>query len=328
MARRSIAAGMIALVAVGASAGAADRRQPQAVTVDPVVLRDGSAGGTIVRVSFPATGHDLPLVILSHGNRLSRTDYQPLVTALVRDGYVVVQPDHGDAAIDGFVPAAPQPDDVWRTRIAQIRWIADHPQAVARLVPALRGRIDATQIAIVGHSFGGHTAALAMGATIVAPDNGRRMTYPAPAIRVAVLLAPPGHDAGLTPEWKRRAPYLKLDWTTMRGPVLTINGMADMTPLTDQGPGWHDDPYRLGPTRGTFCLVRLPQVGHYLGGIDTPLRLPTGDATPERQARVIGTMIAFLDAGLGRTTAAARDWQRRRADATCREGAATSITPP
>src|SRR3546814_15326868 len=86
-----------------------------------------------------------------------------------------------------------------------------------------------------------------MGATIEEPDGGRLARHDAPSIRAAVLLAPPGDAAGLTEEWKRRAPYLKLDWTTMRGPVLTINGGADMTPLTDRGPGWHDDPYKLGP---------------------------------------------------------------------------------
>src|SRR3546814_2927499 len=68
----------------------------------------------------------------------------------------------------------------------------------------------------------------------------------------------------------------------MRGPVLTINGGADMTPLTDRGPGWHDDPYKLGPVGRDMCLMVVAGAGHYLGGIDSPLRAPPGDATPER----------------------------------------------
>lgn len=319
MAARAISAGMFALALLASTAASAlNDPVPQSVAVDPVVLNDGSASGMTVRVSYPAAGRALPLVMLSHGNRLSRSDYQPLVTALVRDGYVVVQPDHGDASVDGFVPGAPQADDVWRTRVDQLRWLADHPEAIAARIPALRGRVDARRIAVVGHSFGGQSAALAMGATIAGPGSGVRTTHPAPGIRAAVLLAPPGHDAGLTEEWKKRAPYLKLDWTTMRGPVLTVIGMEDRTPLTDQGPEWHADPYRLGPKAGAFCLMRLAGVGHYLGGIDSPLRLPTGDATPERQARVIGATLAFLDDALGRKTRAAREWQHYRADAECR----------
>ncbi|MBB5708650.1 alpha/beta hydrolase family protein [Sphingopyxis panaciterrulae] len=308
----------LVLAAALAASPAATAQEAQVTTVDPVMLRDGSAKGMVVRLSFPSRGRDLPVVILSHGNRLSREDYRPLVAALARAGYLVVQPDHADASIGGFAPPGPQPDDVWRTRIEQVRWIAAHPDVPVRGVAALRGRVDTSRIAIIGHSFGGHTAALAMGATIEEPDGGRLARHDAPSIRAAVLLAPPGDAAGLTEEWKRRAPYLKLDWTTMRGPVLTINGGADMTPLTDRGPGWHDDPYKLGPVGRDMCLMVVAGAGHYLGGIDSPLRPPAGDATPERRARVIGATIGFLNAKLGHGADAAAAWSGIRAGLDCK----------
>src|SRR3546814_11102087 len=96
------------------------------------MLRDGSAKGMVVRLSFPSRGRDLPVVILSHGNRLSREDYRPLVAALARAGYLVVQPDHADASIGGFAPPGPQPDDVWRTRIEQVRWIRSEERRVGK----------------------------------------------------------------------------------------------------------------------------------------------------------------------------------------------------
>src|SRR3546814_13535636 len=124
-----------------------------------------------------------------------------------------------------------------------------------------------------------------MGATIEEPDGGRLARHDAPSIRAAVLLAPPGDAAGLTEDWKRRAPYLKLDWTTMRGPVLTINGGADMTPLTDRGPGWHDDPYKPGPVGRDVCLLVVAGGGRDLGGTASPLRAPPGRRRPGAGAR-------------------------------------------
>src|SRR3546814_19191729 len=81
----------LVLAAALAASPAATSQEAQVTTVDPVMLRDGSAKGMVVRLSFPSRGRDLPVVILSHGNRLSREDYRPLVAALARAGYLVVQ---------------------------------------------------------------------------------------------------------------------------------------------------------------------------------------------------------------------------------------------
>ncbi|MCE7796475.1 hypothetical protein LWE61_07855 [Sphingobium sufflavum] len=284
------------------------------VTLDPVAPTPADPAAPLLRLTFPASGDHLPVVILSHGNRLSRTDYQPLVSALARAGYLVVQPDHPDASIDGFTPATPQPENTWRTRIEQLAWVARHLTSLTRAIPLLRGRVDASRIAIVGHSFGGHTAALAMGARV--RDTGANPALP--SIRAAVLLAPPGDHDGLTPEWKARAPYLRVDWSGLHGPLLIINGDKDDTPLTDRGPQWHDAPYRLAPAGRDICLMTVPGVGHYLGGIDSPLRGPTGDATPERRTAVFSAILSFLAAKLRPTPASQKDWIDRRETLDCK----------
>src|SRR3546814_14579328 len=94
-----------------------------------------------------------------------------------------------------------------------------------------------------------------------------------------------------------------------------------MTPLTDRGPGWHDDPYKLGPVGRDMCLMVVAGAGHYLGGIDSPLRAPPGDATPERRARVIGATIGFLNATVGHGAGTAAAWIGHRAGLACKSRA-------
>ena len=56
-----------------ASAQTAEQRHIQIVSVDPVVA-PGSRDGPVMRITYPAEGSRLPVIILSHGNRLSRMD--------------------------------------------------------------------------------------------------------------------------------------------------------------------------------------------------------------------------------------------------------------
>src|SRR3546814_17249625 len=74
----------LVLAAALAASPAATAQEAQVTTVDPVMLRDGSAKGMVVRLSFPSRRRDLPGVLLSHGNRQSREAYRPLVAATAR----------------------------------------------------------------------------------------------------------------------------------------------------------------------------------------------------------------------------------------------------
>lgn len=278
-----------------------------------------------VRITAPQAGRHLPVVIVSHGNLLSRNDYRPVVEALARAGYVVIQPDHPDASTDGFPPAAAPSADIWWQRAEAVRWLAGHLRQTMAAIPGLAARTDPAARVVLGHSYGGHTAALAMGAQVKGPAAAARQsaapagnTPAKPPFRAAALLAPPGNFAGLTPEWQTRAAYLDVDWSTMQGPVLFVNGTADSTALSAAGPEWHDDGYLAAATGRDICLMRVAGAGHYLGGIDSVLRPPAGDATPQRRARVTGAIIAFFDHALGRRTAAAAQWPALSAEIACK----------
>lgn len=73
------------------------------VSVSPIVLpAPGRAVDLQVRVSAPTTGHDLPIILLSHGhgssNYLSSLNgYGPLAHFWAAHGFVVIQPTHLDS---------------------------------------------------------------------------------------------------------------------------------------------------------------------------------------------------------------------------------------
>ena len=268
--------------------------EPVIITIDPLRLNQHLNMPVTVRVTVPRDGASIGLVVLSHGNQLSRSDYAPLVRYLASHGYAVVQPDHPDASVDGLMGATAQPADLWSIRARQLQWIAEHFDTLIQAVPLLEGRVDISRIAVIGHSFGGQSAALVMGARSKASEQ----RFDSPLYRAAILLAPPGNFDGLTSAWQQRAPYLAMDWSSMRGPVLTINGSADMTPLTERGAQWHNDVWTQSEAGRAHCLMVVEGAGHSLGGIDSFLRLPQGDATLERRQRVFSTVVAFLDAAL------------------------------
>jgi len=58
------------------------------VSLRPVVLPAPGRGEDVqVQVSAPATGHELPIIVFSHGFGLSLNDYAPLVDFWAAHGF-------------------------------------------------------------------------------------------------------------------------------------------------------------------------------------------------------------------------------------------------
>ncbi|MEV7467678.1 chlorophyllase [Streptomyces kronopolitis] len=265
------------------------------LSVSPVVLSaPGRAVDLEVRVSAPVTGSDLPVILLSHGQGHSHhlsslNGYAPLADFWAAHGFVVLQPTHLSSStlsrtLDPDAPGAPM---YWRSRAEDMQRILDRLDVIEAAVPQLLGRLDPSRVAVVGHSMGGHTASLLLGARLTDPHDGTEADLADPRIKAGVLLAAPGAGGdALTEPVAESLPFLRTtDFSKMLTPALVVVGDQDVSAhLTVRGPAWHADPYALSP--GPKSLLTLFGAEHGLGGISGYDVAETTDDNPERVAAV------------------------------------------
>jgi fermentation-respiration switch protein FrsA (DUF1100 family) len=267
-----------------------------------------------LRVSVPVTGSELPIILLSHGlghshHLSSLNGYGPLVNYWAAQGFAVLQPTHLDSRTLSSIPHDPAGPPPWRTRVGDMIRILDQLDAIEAAVPGLRGRLDRGRVAVAGHSMGGHTASLLLGARCVDPRDGTMVHRIEPRIAAGVLLAAPGHGAGVTEFVLEHYPFLAaIDFSTMTAPALVVAGEKDDSAhLTTRGPGWHADPYVLAP--GPKSLLTLFGAEHGFGGISGYDVAETTDDSPERVRAVQRLTTAYLRSRLYSGDCA---WQERR----------------
>ncbi|WP_411839037.1 alpha/beta hydrolase family protein [Paracoccus sp. ME4] len=260
-----------------------------------------------LRLTAPAAGDHVPVVILSHGfgpsNAIpSKDGYAPLAQFWAERGMAVIQPTHASARIGGLDPALPGGPYFWRERVDELRAVIDGLDLLDRL-PAIAGRLDRDRIAVAGHSLGGHTCSLALGARLRGED------FHDPRIRAGVLLAAPGRGGGdLLPAHAARLDFLDVDFTTIRVPTLVVCGERDDPSFTDRGPDWHADAFHDAP--GAEALLTIRAVGHGLGGIAGLDARETDTEDPDALEAVRRLTLAWLRRALG---VEARMWARSRA---------------
>ncbi|WP_432763083.1 alpha/beta hydrolase family protein [Actinomadura xylanilytica] len=271
------------------------------LSVGPVVLpAPGRAVDLEMRVSVPVTGGDLPVILLSHGqghsnNLSSLNGYAPLVDFWAAHGFAVIQPTHLSSttlSLDHGTPGAPL---YWRSRAEDMTLVLDRLDEIEAAVPQLSGRLDHDRVAVAGHSMGGHTASLLLGARLTDPDDGTEVNLAEPRIKAGVLLAAPGRGGDALSRFAAENYLFMLtpDFSTMTTPTLVVAGDKDASAhLTVQGPDWHADPYFLSP--GPKSLLTLFGAEHGLGGISGYDVAETTDENPERVAAVQRLTWAYL----------------------------------
>lgn len=271
------------------------------LSVSPVVLpAPGRAVDLQVRVSAPTTGGELPILLLSHGHGPSHhlsslNGYAPLANYWAAHGFVVIQPTHLNSRTLNLSPGDPEAPLYWRSRGEDMKRVLDQLDQIEAAVGQLPGRLDRDRVAVAGHSMGGHTASLLLGARLTDPRDGTEVDLSEPRIKAGVLLAAPGRGGDALTDFTRDnySFFSTTDFSTMTTPALVVAGDHDTSAhLTVLGPQWHTDPYFLAP--GPKSLLTLFGAEHGLGGVAGYDVAETTDESPERVAAVQRLTWAYL----------------------------------
>ncbi|TBW37665.1 chlorophyllase [Siculibacillus lacustris] len=275
------------------------------ISISPVTLSAPGRGLPLeLRITAPVSGRDLPIVLLSHGHGPSlylpsKDGYGPIVNFYAERGFAVIQPTHANSRVAGLPADAPGGPLFWRSRVADMTLILDRLDEIEAAVPAIAGRLDHGRIAAVGHSMGGQTVAMLLGARLTDPndDTARDVNLIEPRIKAGVLLAAPGNGDGLSDFAAKTYSALNPDYAHMTTSVLVVVGDSDVNPhLTVRGADWHADPYRHGP--GSDALLTLIGGKHGLGGIAGFDAKETDDEDPDRLAVTQRMTWAYLRSAL------------------------------
>lgn len=244
-----------------------------------------------LRISAPLIGDNLPVVLFSHGFGSSMDAYAPLADYWAAHGFVVIQPTYLDARRLGLPPDDAIRPEIWRIRIQDAKRTLDDLELVEKSVPSLAGRMSHASVAAAGHSFGGQTTSMLLGARMKA--NGADEDMSDVRVKAGVLLASGGKGGGdLSDIGRTMTPYLDTGFDTMVTPTLVVAGDADYSPLTTRGPDWFFDPFYLSP--GYKALLTVFGGEHMLGGISGYEVTETSDESPARVALIQKVTLAYL----------------------------------
>lgn len=268
------------------------------VSVSPVTLPAADRGEDLqIRISAPVAGRELPIIIFSHGFGKSMRAYAPLVDYWAAHGFVVAQPTHLDSRTLNLAPDDPRHPEIWRFRVADLKRTIDHLDLIEAAVPGLAGRLDRGRIAAVGHSWGGQTVSMLLGARVLGADGLPGENMSDSRVTAGVLLSTTGTGgADLSPFAVAHFPFMSPSFAEMTTPALVVAGDKDQSPLSVRGPDWFTDPYHLSP--GPKSLLALYGAEHSLGGIAGYTVTETTDESPERVALVQQLTAAYLRSAL------------------------------
>ncbi|WP_082735741.1 alpha/beta hydrolase family protein [Polycladidibacter stylochi] len=278
----------------------------QTVVINPVILHPEFRSVPLeLSITMPVQGRGLPIILLSHGDGPSlylpsKDGYTPLANFYAEQGFVVIQPTHANSKVAGLAHSEAGAPLFWHMRVLEMKHILDSLSIIERITPLLAGRLDHQRIAAVGHSMGGQTIGMLLGARLTNPANAQEIDVNVlePRVKAGVLLAPPGNGGEeLSAFAKENFPELNPDYSYLTTQSLCVVGSEDLNPfMTVRGPEWYRAAYEHGP--GCEYLLSLTGGQHGLGGIAGYDAKETADEDPDRLAIVQRLTAAYLKTAL------------------------------
>jgi predicted dienelactone hydrolase len=242
-----------------------------------------------LRISAPATGRGLPVVLFSHGAYSSKDDYSSILDHWADAGYVVIAVSHRDSVKLGVTRGSNNPK-FFEWRLDDMQVVLANLDAILAQAPTVQPRADVTRIAATGHSFGGLVAQTLGGATFndIARGGGA-VSRADPRVRAVIIFSGAGAFAPLlTPA----------NFATLSLPTLVTVGSEDLKQAPDlSGYEWRRQPYDL-IAPGRKYLLTLDGADHYLGGIVGRDDLPRSPNAAMYLAEFNRWSTTFLDAYL------------------------------
>lgn len=275
----------------------------QVATISPITFSVPARPVDLqLRVSYPVTGDRLPVILFSHGHGgssflRSYRGYGPLVDYFAAQGFVVIQPTHLNSATLSAEVGGPDAPLFWQSRPRDMHFIMDNLREIASMAPGLGARMDASRVAAVGHSLGGHTVAMLAGMRVVDPATGDHVDLTEKRLKAHVMIGMPGGGADLAPFAAEHYPVLKSTmFEFMELPALIVNGTKDKNPNFSDRDDWRADAYKLGPSPKS--LLSVVDAEHIFGGISGYDGTETTDHNLERVAFVRESILAYIRSAL------------------------------
>jgi hypothetical protein len=273
--------------------------QTPIISFSPVVLPvPGRHVDLEIKVSAPASGNNLPVILLSHGHGPSNflssyRGYGPMVDFFAAKGFIVIQPTHQNSRALALPSSLPEAPLFWSSRATDMKFILDHLDEIISTVPGLTGRVDKAKVAAIGHSMGGQTVAMLAGMEVTDPATGKIVNAAEPRLKARVLIGASGGPEGFNGANRQHYPVLAAgNFSTMTLPALIVNGDKDKNPMFSDVDNWRADAYYQSP--GQKDLLTVFGAEHIFGGISGYDARETSDENPERVAFVCESILAYV----------------------------------